>query len=539
MNADSDQARTLTGSYAPGVVRSSGRESPSGSGIAVEASGVSVAFGGTQALCDARLAVRPGTVHAVLGENGSGKSTLIKVLAGVYQARPGGVITVGARAVGTALMTPDTAYELGLRFVHQDLGLFDDMTIAENIALYSGYPTQATGNIRWRALRQRVAALLDRFDIDAAPSTPVGRLRPAMRTMVAIARALQDDSDGANRVLVLDEPTVSLPAHEADLLLTLLRGRASRGDSVVFVSHRLQEVLAAADEMTILRDGRTVAVLDASATTEQEVGRLIAGRAVERLQASTQPESERPVVARIEGLSAGHVSGVDLQVHAGEFVGLAGLLGSGRSTILRALFGLVASSSGSVTVGSRSGRPFRTPAQAMAASVAYVPEDRVRDGAFMDMSVSANLSISVLERYFRWLWLRQKGEQSASEQLIDQFGIRCGTRRSALSTLSGGNQQKVVLARWLQRQPKLLLLDEPTQGVDVAARSDIYKVLRSAADEGCGVIIASSDLEELSELCDRVCMLSNGRIVEEFRPPRTTPAELFERVHASGKGTEQ
>jgi ribose transport system ATP-binding protein len=505
----------------------------------LEARGISVTFGGTRALSDARLAVRAGTVHAVLGENGSGKSTLIKVLAGIYRARPGGVIQVGAKSLDVATLTPDTAYELGLRFVHQDLGLFDDMSVAENIALYSGYPTRAAGNIQWRALGTRVAALLDRFEIDARPSTQVGRLRPAMRTMVAVARALQDDSEDAQRVLVLDEPTVSLPAHEATLLLSMLRKRASRGDSVVFVSHRLQEVLSAADELTVLRDGETVAVLDASATSEHEVGSLIAGRTIERLQTSVERAAERLVVASVKGLSAGHVADVDLTIHEGEVVGLAGLLGSGRSTLLRALFGLVTPSSGTVAVGPRSGRPFPTPAKAMAASVAYVPEDRVRDAAFMDLSVNSNISISVLGRYFRWLWLWQRGERAVTDQLIGQFGVKCGSRRDPFATLSGGNQQKVILCRWLQRQPRLLLLDEPTQGVDVAARSDIYQVLRAAAQDGCGVLVASSDLEELAELCDRVCVMADGRIVEELSAPRITPADLFARVHASGKGTSQ
>ena len=516
----------------------SGAESPpageSASGLALEAANISVTFGGTRALRDACLAVRRGTIHALLGENGSGKSTFIKVLAGIYAASPGGVIRAGGTSRSTEQMTPAAAHELGMRFVHQDLGLFDDMTVAENMALYAGYPTAALGAIRWSSVKRIAAERLDRFEIDATPDTLAGDLRPAMRTMVAVARALQDDSSDTGRILILDEPTVSLPKHEADLLLQILRRRAERGDAIVFISHRLDEVLASCHELTVLRDGQTIATLDASSATEQEVGRLITGRTIVRHVPRQDPSERHSVVAEIKSLKAAHVSVEHLELYAGEVVGLAGLVGAGRSTLLRSIFGDVSEVSGTVSVGPKTG-PFRSPSQAMAAGVAYVPEDRIREGSFLDMSVTANLSISVLSKYFRRLWLQRSAEDEAADELISVFGIKCGSRRDDLSTLSGGNQQKLILARWLQRRPRLLLLDEPTQGVDIAARADIYRLLRRATADGCAVLLASSDLEELSELCGRVCVMSGGQIVDELYPPNTGPAELFERVHAAGR----
>jgi ribose transport system ATP-binding protein len=502
--------------------------------LALEATNVSVAFGGTRALRDASLFVKRGTIHALLGENGSGKSTFIKVLAGLYAASPGGVIRAGDISRATEQMTPASAYELGMRFVHQDLGLFDDMSVAENMALYTGYPTAALGAIRWRSVKRVAAERLERFEIDATPDTLVGDLRPAMRTMVAVARALQGDSSDAGRILVLDEPTVSLPRHEADLLLQILGRRADGGDAVVFISHRLDEVLASCHELTVLRDGQTIATLDASSATEQDVGRLITGRTIERHRPGQNPAGQTGVAAEIKHLKAAHVSVEHLVLQAGEVVGLAGLVGSGRSTLLRSIFGDIPDASGTIRVGPKAG-PFRSPSKAMAAGIAYVPEDRIREGVFADMSVTANLSISVLGKYFRGLWLQRKAEDAAADQLISTFGVKCGSRRDDLSTLSGGNQQKLVLARWLQRRPRLLLLDEPTQGVDIAARADIYQLMRRATADGCAVLLASSDLEELSELCDRVFIMSGGELVDELRPPRTGPAELFERVQAPGR----
>ncbi len=499
--------------------------------VALKADHISVAFGGTHALRRASLEVRAGTVHALLGGNGSGKSTLIKVLAGVCRADPGGRVAAWDQAYPADQFTPDKARSAGLRFVHQDLGMFENMTVAENFALYTKYPCAAGGRIRWRSLRTRVADLLEKFEIDARPETKVSALRPAMRTMLAVARALQDDDSHVDRILVLDEPTASLPAAEVELLLRSLRQRAEQGHAVIFVSHRLPEVLSLADDVTVLRDGCAVATVAARTTSEREIAESIAGRAIERFYPAIKPVSGSSVVASIHKLIAGPACEVSVEIRSGETVGLAGLLGAGRSSLLRAIFGDLKVTSGLVRVGSHVG-PFPTPRSAMTAGIGYVPEDRVNDAAFMDFSVGRNITVTVLSNYFRQLRIRGRQERRDGEKRVEEFLVQTPSVDSSLRSLSGGNQQKVILARWLQRHPKLLLLDEPTQGVDVVARAEIYQFIKAATEHGAGVIVASSDLDELAHICDRVLVLAAGRVMREVGRDILTPALLYEVVHS-------
>jgi ribose transport system ATP-binding protein len=503
--------------------------------VALKAADISVAFAGTHALRGAGLEVRTGTVHALLGGNGSGKSTLIKVLAGVCRADPGGRVVMWDKSYPADGFTSDTARSAGLRFVHQDLGMFEDMTVAENFALYTKYPKAASGRIRWRSLRARVADLLEKFEIDARPESKVSTLRPALRTMLAVARALQDDDNHVDRVLVLDEPTASLPAAEVDLLLRSLRQRAEQGHAVIFVSHRLPEVLSLADDITVLRDGCAVATVAAATTSEREVAEAIAGRAVERFYPPMAPASSAAAVASVHELVAGPVRDFSVEILSGETVGLAGLLGAGRSSLLRAIFGDLKVTSGLIRVGSHVG-PFPRPSDAMRAGIGYVPEDRANDAAFMDFSVGRNITVTVISSYFRRLRMRDRQEREDGEKRADEFLIQAPSVDSPLRSLSGGNQQKVILARWLQRRPRLLLLDEPTQGVDVVARAEIYQVIKAATGRGAGVIVASSDLDELAHICDRVLVLAAGRVVCEIGHDTLTPALLYEVAHSFGTG---
>ncbi len=499
-------------------------ERPEAGQLAVDITGLDKHFGGTKALSGASLRVRRGTVHALLGGNGSGKSTTIKVLAAVHQADAGQLRVFGKEYPLTGY-TSATAQQAGFRFVHQDLGLFEELSIEENFALDAGYPRTSTGGIDWKTLRKRVKKLLAEYELDANPRQPIKDLRPADRTIVAIARALQDQ-EGDELILILDEPTASLAAHESKHLLDLVRRRADQGQTVVMVSHRMQEVLSVAHDFTIFRDGKVVGVLTDASPTEDELVQIMAGAAVQSLR-PTGSSSHRTgtVVFEMNDLHSGPLKGVDLKVHEGEIVGIAGLVGSGRSSLLQAAFGVVQPTAGSMSLAGRSHAPAAI-GDAIDEGVGMVPEDRGRDAAFPEHSVSENLALAMLKENGRGGWMSRNKERRVAADLIKKFKIKVAGPRALFTSMSGGNQQKVIIARWLQRNPRLLLLDEPTQGVDVMSRADIYAVIRQAASESCGVIVASSDMSELHALCDRILLLARGRITGEVNAETVDVDEL-------------
>jgi ribose transport system ATP-binding protein len=496
----------------------------------VRVSGLSKTFGSTRALVDADLALRRGTVHALLGGNGSGKSTAIKVLAGVHPA-DSGVIEAGGREWPAQAWSAASARDVGLRFVHQDLGLFDDLSVAENFALDAGYPTTALRSVRWKELERRVAGLLDHFEIDAHPSQTVGTLRPAQRAMVAIARALQDQA-AAGVVLVLDEPTATLPAHESELLLRAVRRRADLGQTVLMVSHRMPEVLSVAHDFTVFRDGRTVATLVDAAPTEGRLISLMTGHdTTPTTGTSAAPTTGAPAL-EVTGLVSGPLRGATLTVRQGEIVGLTGLVGSGRSSLLKTVFGVYPPESGTISVYGlpRSGR--EDVKARMAQGVAYVAQDRVAESSLMELTVRENMSVSVLGRFWRPHGMDVTAERRSAAELVRTHRVRTATVDSVFAALSGGNQQKAILARWLRREPRLLLLDEPTQGVDVMSRTDIYDTIRRSAAAGCAVLVASSDFVELCALCDRVLVLRDGVVAAELRD--MNPDQLTAATQSSG-----
>jgi ribose transport system ATP-binding protein len=491
--------------------------------LTLEATSIAKHFGGTPALVDASIRVRRGTVHALLGGNGSGKSTLIKCLAGVHTADAGHVAFRGERLAAVGL-TPRRAHAAGLRFVHQDLGLFESLTVAENFALSAGFPTGPTGGIRWRRLRDRVAELLALYRIDAHPETEIGALRPATKTLVAIARALQDQEE-SEYVLLLDEPTASLPDAESRALMTALRHRADSGQTIVLVSHRLPEVLDVADDFTVFRDGRVAGTLVGVSPSEDDLVELMTGRRPEARAAADSRTRSGPAL-EVENLTIGPLRGLDVEVAAGEIVGLCGLLGSGRSTLLSTIFGLQAPTRGSIRLAGKE-IASRSVREAMRQGVALIPQSRLRDAAFAGMSVRENVSVAVLRRYFSG-WMRGRAERTDATDLVRRFGVKAHSTEIPLAALSGGNQQKLILARWLRREPRLLLLDEPTQGVDAAARTEIHAVIREAAARGCAVLVASSDFPELAQLCHRVDVLRDGRVALEVTGPELTANHLTE-----------
>ena len=353
--------------------------------------------------------------------------------------------------------------------------------------------------------------------------------------MVAIARALQDQEGDATGVLVLDEPTASLPKAEVDLLMAALQRFAALGQTILLVSHRLDEVIESASTATVFRDGQLAGTLEKSGITEPNLIRLIAGRDLDRVFPEMPEVTTDEVALSVKGLTGGPLRGVDFQLVRGEVLGIAGLLGSGRSELLKMLFGAYAPKGGTIELD---GRPvkFRHIGEAMDAGIAYVPEDR-SEAAFPGMSLSENVSAAMVKRYWAKLRLNHRAADRDARSSINDFFVRASSEQQTMSTLSGGNQQKVILARWLRRKPTILLLDEPTQGVDVNARAEIYNLVSQAVAQGCSVLLVTSDFEELSRVSDRAITLVNGRISAELRSPDILPARLTELVFATQEAT--
>jgi ribose transport system ATP-binding protein len=480
--------------------------------------GMSKTFPGLKALDGVSLEVRPGEVVAVLGHNGSGKSTLVKILAGVHQADPGSVVEV--RDAGGALVGGPAARG-GLHFIHQDLGLADILTTVENLGLGASARGRAFAPVRGAAERRRAQQLIARFGADLDVTVPVGRLSPAQRTIVAIARAL-DGWTRPDNVLVLDEPTAALHGDEVQVLFDAIRRVAASGAGVVFISHRLDEVLELADRVVVLRDGRVVAEQATSELDHDTMVTLIAGREIAGTDPAERDGAGEPVLT-VTGVSGAEVSDFSLTLRAGEIVGVGGILGSGREQLAPMLFGARHRSGGRVEVGGRELIADDTLA-AIESGMAYVPADRRRSGVVMEMSVRENLTLPLLRPLRRSFGrLDRRAERKQARSWIRTVGLRPPDPEQPLKLFSGGNQQKVVLAKWLRVRPRVLLLDEPTQGVDVGAKAAVYDLVLAARREGTAVLVCSSDTKELVSLCDRVLVLKDGRVVSEV--PRASLTE--------------
>ena len=504
--------------------------------LAVSIKGLSKSFTGMQALSDVSLEIRTGEIHALVGGNGSGKSTLVKALAGV-QAADSGTISFPGGEVAARDLTPAISRRHGVRVVHQDLGVFPTMSVMENLALGGGYERSQLGRIQWRSQRRRAAELIEKFEIAVRPDALLGDISATARTQVAIARALQDRDEGARGLLILDEPTASLPAHEVGALLTALRRYGAMGQSILYISHRLGEILELTDRVTALRDGTNLGTRWTADLNERSLVELIvAGREESVFIAPPPRRDDAPPILEIRELAAGPLEGVNLTVRPGEIVGVAGLLGSGRSELLRAVFGDLPLRKGSIAIHGFAGS-VRHPKDAIKAGVALVPEDRAQDAAFPDLAIYMNLAATEFGAYRAAGRISNTRMQAAGRKAVRRYGVKAGDERSLLSTLSGGNQQKVIIGRWLDRAPSLLLLDEPTQGVDVGARADIYRLIHEAVAGGAGAIIVASDFEELAHVVHRAIVLRDGRVAAEVSGEELTPQRLLELTSARNEET--
>jgi ribose transport system ATP-binding protein len=479
-------------------------------------------FDATLALDRVDLDVRAGEVHALVGHNGSGKSTLIKVLAGFHRPDPGSAVTL--RGMPMAFGSPTASLAAGLRFVHQDLGLVDTLGTVENLALGVGFETGLGGRIRWaeerRSARRRMHALGYDFDV----GRPVGELAAAERTGIAIARALQHGEQA--RVLVVDEPTAMLPRHEVQVLFDAIARVRRRGVGVIYVSHRLDEVFSIADRVTVLRDGRRVGTFRVRELDEHRLVELMMGGAVASSRAASGSGAREAGLLAVRGLAGNVLSDVSFAAGGGEVVGVAGLTGSGREELLPLLFGALVRRAGEVRVAGTT-LPSARPSEAIAAGMALVPGDRHRSGSVTSLSVRENLALTDLRRHTtRFGAVRRRAERAETRRWITSLDIRPADPDAPFMSLSGGNQQKVVLAKWLRVGPHVLLLDEPTQGVDVQAKAIIHHLAREAASRGAAVVIASSDDAELCDVCDRVLVIRDGRVAGELREDEITAHEL-------------
>jgi ribose transport system ATP-binding protein len=503
-----------------------------GRGPLLRIAGASKAFAGNPALSGVDFDVRPGEIHALVGSNGSGKSTLIKILAGIYSA-DSGTLEMNGAVHDLRGFTPAAAHAAALRFVHQERSTFGDLSVSDNLSLGRGYETGPMACIRGQAVRARTQAVLTRFNVDADPDAPLASLPQSAQTMVAIARALQDQPETGSGVLVLDEPTAPLPPDEADLLLRALRRYADSGQPIVFVSHRLEEILEVADRITVLRDGCRVAVSGKGELDHDGLVELIVGGSVTGNGHADVARRQADPVLRSRAARGGAVRDISLTVCRGEVVGLTGFVGSGCSAFLRLVFGAQQLEGGEIEIGDAPAR-FRSPRDGVRADVAYVPADRASHAVFAGESVKDNLTVASVSRYWNGFRLRHAEELADVRRDMERFSIQAPSASAPLLNLSGGNQQKVVVARWLRRRPRLILLDEPTQAVDVGARAHLWQAIRRACDDGAAALVASSDVEELAQVCDRVAIVRAGRIAHEVDGDDVTSEQLVELLHSAG-----
>jgi len=513
------------GRYAAAGDRATGRPPAAGPRALLSVDSVSKHYGGVQALSDVSLDIAAGKVHALVGANGAGKSTLVRILAGLDAPDSGRIAIDGAERV---ISSPWGATELGLGFVHQELNLVPQFSVLQNLAM--NYDAAGrSGLIRWGKVRPRARTVLAELGADFPLDRPVRDLTVSQRWVVALGRSLMREA----RVIAMDEPTASFAAEEAERVFAIVRDLTARGVAVLYISHRLEEVLGLSDTISVLRNGRLVASLRASEVDRGSLTEAIVGRAVEQVaRHHVARETGNEVVLRVEELvREPRVKGATLSLHRGEILGLAGLVGAGRTELARLIFGADRATSGRMTLR---GRPFapRGPHEAIARGVALVPEERRSQALLLRESVTVNVNLATVDRN-RWkahLPLLSSGKARAA---VSRFAIKASSVAQPVSGLSGGNQQKVVVSRYVRAGPSVLILDEPTVGVDVGARAELYEIIRALADTGTSVLMISSDFEEFA-VCDRVAVMREGRIATVVDGALATKETLTELCYEIG-----
>ncbi|HTU45271.1 MAG TPA: sugar ABC transporter ATP-binding protein [Bryobacteraceae bacterium] len=478
--------------------------------------GVQKSFGGVHALRDGNLEVREGEVHLLMGENGAGKSTLMKIVAGMYQRDSGQMLW---RGQPVSFARPSEASAYGIAMVHQESLLAPHLTVAENIFL--GH--ESASNMGWidrRALITRAAEVISANGFRLSPSTRVASLTPAGKQLVEICRAIAQGSS----LLIFDEPTSSLSESETHEVFRIVRELCARKIAVIYITHRLEELRAVGDRVTILRDGATVHTAPLKQLTRDDLIQHMVGRPVSAIyQREAQPPGE--TLLKVENVSRGILRNISLELHAGEIVGLGGLMGAGRTELCRVLFGLDPPDQGAIQIA---GKPvhLKTPGQAVAAGVALIPEDRQHHGLALKLPIAHNITMPDLARISSFGVLNRSDEMTLAAEFRDRLRIRCSTPRQLAGRLSGGNQQKIVIAKWVARGARIFLFDEPTRGIDVAAKQEVFEQMDRLARSGAAILMVSSELPELIQVADRILVMCSGRITGEL-PCRTTQEEIM------------
>ncbi|NLN90686.1 MAG: sugar ABC transporter ATP-binding protein [candidate division WS1 bacterium] len=492
--------------------------------------GTSKSFGGVRALRSVSFSALPGEIHALVGENGAGKSTLMKILAGNITADQGS-ITFEGRTV--QFSHPRDAQAAGIAIVHQELSLAPNMSIAENVFVGREPTIRLLGFVNRRELYQRTTAALDQLGLRLDPWTKVSDIDVAMRQMVEIARAISFDC----RVLILDEPTSALADQEIEALFAVLRRLAERGVAIIYISHKLNEVFALADRVTVLRDGQWVGSKLVSETDPDEVIRMMVGRNLEQLFPAKGSARVPEPILEVRGLSRGKAfTDVSFDLHPGEIVGLAGLVGAGRTEVARAIFGADPITGGTIKL---EGRPARiaNPQQAIERGVLYLPEDRKLHGLFPDMSIRANIVAATLGDHSKVGMLLPSAQQATTDRMVERLDIKVANTSASVSSLSGGNQQKAMFGKWLAATVKVFLVDEPTRGIDVSAKAEVHALLRDLADQGVAILLVSSELPEVIGASDRVLVMHEGQIAGEVSGAEMTEENIMRLATGQTRGT--
>ncbi len=474
----------------------------------VELSGITKQFGAVQALRGVDLSLYAGEIHALVGENGAGKSTLVKILAGIHRPDTGAIKIDGKEI---ELHNPMQARNAGIAVIHQEPTLFPDLNVAENVFM-GRHPRDRFGRVDWKSMYSEVARLLASLDVKLNVYTPVQGLAVADQQLVEIAKALSLQS----RVLIMDEPTAALSAHEVQQLFTIAKQLRERGVAILFVSHRLEEIFELAERVTVFRDGMRVATAPIAELTTEEIIRQMVGRSLETLYPKSEVEPGEVALDVSHLTRSGTFEDISFQVRRGEILGFAGLVGAGRTEVARVIFGIDRANAGEIRIN---GKPVQihSAKTAMKYGIAYVPEDRHQHGLIMDFSITRNMTLPVLLRQANVLGLmNSRREHEIAKDYSTQLHVRSSGIDQLVKALSGGNQQKVVLAKWLITNPTVLILDEPTRGIDVGSKAEVHRIISELAGKGLAIILISSDLPEVLAMADRVLVMHEGRIAAEF-----------------------